>query len=272
MVSSSIVPALEAAQFFANSAHSVQIFEAMSDGVTTSRALAEHTGASRSTVARILDEGESRGWVESEGSQYELTKLGEIMIAEFRAYLQTVEGVQQLGEAIFYLPQPAHEVDYRHFCDATITRSTPDNPAEPIDRGLDAIRSADEYRGLTKTAIPRYVEALAEGRDRGAMEVEGVIESSFFEVLRNHPERTPPWHTIAPGVWVYDGTVPLSMHIVDQTVLLWLSERREEGLELYGLLESTNSAVLSWAESMYEAYRADSAPLDPAMLPEAWEG
>lgn len=52
--------ALDAVQVFANSAHAVQVFEELTDGPTTSRDLAEQTGAARSTVARILDRGESR--------------------------------------------------------------------------------------------------------------------------------------------------------------------------------------------------------------------
>jgi len=90
-------PALEAIQFFANSANSVRVFEALANGVTTSSTLAERTGASRSTIARILDEGESRGWVESEGSRYELTYMGELMIEEFRTHLETMKGLSNSG-------------------------------------------------------------------------------------------------------------------------------------------------------------------------------
>jgi DNA-binding IclR family transcriptional regulator len=71
-------PTLEVIQFFANSANSVRVFEALADGATTSSTLAERTGASRSPVARILDRGDSRDWIDSEGSRYELTHMGEL--------------------------------------------------------------------------------------------------------------------------------------------------------------------------------------------------
>lgn len=80
MLTMSMETTLEAARFFADSANSVRVFETLIDGPTTSRDLAEQTGASRSTVARILAEGESREWINSKGSRYELTELGEVMI------------------------------------------------------------------------------------------------------------------------------------------------------------------------------------------------
>lgn len=89
---------------FANSAHSVRIFEALTDGTMSRRELVERAGASRSTVARVLADGESRGWVDSEGSPYELTSVGEVIIGEFREYRQTIDGVRHLGEAIEWLP------------------------------------------------------------------------------------------------------------------------------------------------------------------------
>jgi predicted transcriptional regulator len=59
-------------------------------------------------------------------------------------------------------------------------------------------------------------------------------------------------------VWLYDGIVPINVQIVDERVLVWLGENRDETA---GLLESENPAVLDWAESLYEEYRAQSEPL-----------
>lgn len=261
---------LEAIQFFANSANSVRVFETLADGSTTSSELSERTGASRSTVGRILDEGESRGWIESAGSRYELTATGEIMIEEFRAYMETIEGVRYLGVAIDWLPPPAHDIDYRDLRDAEVTTSTTANPAAPFDRGIELIRAADQYRGLTSTAIPRYVEEIRNRLVREAdWDCEGVIEASFIETLRGDLERVAPWYELAEAEvsWIYDGRVPINMHVVDDTVMIWLGDR-DDGLEVYGLLESSNPNVRSWAESLYEEYRAEAELLDGSMLPD----
>ena len=102
------------------------------------------------------------------------------------------------------------------------------------------------------------------------LHVEGVIEASFLETLRNHPERAAPWYDFAQAEAkrVYDGSVPINMHLLDDVVLIWLGEHEEDDLDVYGLLESKNPSVLSWAESLYEEYRAEADLLDTARLSE----
>jgi len=269
MTTDDMESALAAIQFFANSANSIRVFEALVDGVTTSSTLAERTGASRSTVARILDEGESRGWVESEGSRYELTYMGQLMIEEFRAYRQTVQGIQQLGEVVNYLPEPAQELDIRHFRDADITVPTEDWPGAHFNRALELYRNGDTYRGLTQNAPNIIVRTLADLVDQGRLELEGIIEAEFVEDLVDDPERAAPWHTFADQVWLYDGHIPFGMHIIDEMVVLWLGYIEDNQWVGPGLLETENPAVREWAESLYEEYRADAEPLNPEILPEA---
>lgn len=260
---------LEAIRFFANSANAVRVFEELADGPASSRDLAERTGASRSTVARILDDGESRGWISSTGSRYELTTVGQVMIEAFRDHMETVEGVRHLGEAVNWLPPPAHEIDYRDLRTAVVTQSTPDNPAAAFDRGLELIREAGRYRGLTFTAVPSYVAALGAGLRERELDFEGVIEAGFLETLREDPERVGPWRELAQtgSVWVYPGTVPINLHVVDDTTAVWLGRGRADELDVYGLLESDEPSVLAWAESLFAQYRSDGELLEEGMLP-----
>ena len=262
--------ALEAIQFFANSANSVSVFEALSDDVTTSRALEERTEASRSTVARILDEGESRGWIASEGSRYELTAVGEIMLSEFRTYLQTVEGIQHLGDAVNWLPAPARTLDYRDLRDADIVTGVADNPTKPFDYVADAIRDATEIRTLASTGIPRLTKLINGQSAAGELNPEAVMKRGFFDTLTGKPEQLSNWREPAERgeVWAYDGSIPISLHIVDRSVAIWLAERQGEELTVQGLLVTEEPNVLSWAESRYEQYRAESELLDPEELSE----
>jgi predicted transcriptional regulator len=144
-----------------------------------------------------------------------------------------------------------------------------ENPAEPFDRGLELIRDAEEYLGLNSAAIPSYVDALLDGHAQGRLEFEGVIEARFLDTLRDKPERTAQWLKLADAelTWVYDGRIPINLHIVDELLLIWLGERREVGLDIKGLLECEHPAVLSWAESLYADYRSAAEPLDASMLP-----
>ncbi|UPV73741.1 hypothetical protein M0R89_14485 [Halorussus limi] len=266
-----IEPTLDAIRVFANSANSVRVFEALTDGPTTSRDLAERTGASRSTVARILDEGESREWIRSEGSRYELTDLGSVMIREFRDYVRTLEGVQHLGEAVHWLPSPARSLDFRHFCDADVITPTRPDPSEPYDYVAEAIRTATELRSLVELAMRRYVEIIDDRSEAGQLDAQVVLEASWFDHLGAESEQVPLWRRRAErnGVWKYEGDVPINLHIFDEQVVLWLGDRVGDERMVRGVLATENPTVESWAESLYEEYRAASEPLDPETLPGA---
>lgn len=252
-------PSLEAIQFLANSANRVAVLTALTDGRTTRRDLQEEVDGSRSTVARILDEAQERAWVDSEGSRYWLTPLGERMVTDFRSYLATVEGTQHVGEFVNQFPPPLHAVDHRHLRDATVVEPTPEDPAAPVTKGYELFREASTYRGVAHTAFPDFVKALRDGIERGRLDYEGVIEKAFIDVVRADPNRASAWKALVDGTWLYDGTVPINFHVIDGQVLVWLGRRRGE---LAGLLLSENPAVIEWAESHYETYRADSEPLE----------
>lgn len=246
---------LEAVQFLANSANRVEVLAALTDGEATRRELQEEVDGSRSTVARILDEAQERAWVDSTGTRYWLTPLGEAMVTDFQSYLATVDGHQHLGELVNHLPPPIFSLDSRHYRDADIVERTPDNLAAPFTRALEIFRQATEYRGLNTTALPEHVKVLRERVEAEHLDFEQVLEKGFVETIRADPERSAEWESLSERVWVYDGVVPINLHIVDGVVLVWLGANRNE---VEGLFVSENSAVLSWAESLYEEYLAES--------------
>jgi len=190
------------------------------------------------------------------------------MVAEIRRSIATTEGVKHLGEAIKWLPEPVHDLDFRHFNDARITLPTQANPTAAFDRGLDQISDASSYRGLTQNSLPQYMRVICDHVESGDLEFEGVIEERFVEVLRNDPERGETWSTIADQMWVFEGHVPINIHLVDNTALIWLCGEDEEGNDVVpkGLLETENPQVVSWAESFYEEYLDAAKPLSLEQL------
>lgn len=67
--------------------------------------------------------------------------------------------------------------------------------------------------------------------------------------------------------WIYEGRIPIGLHIRDDAVLIWLGEFIDDCLDIHGLLESTNPTVVAWAESLYPEYRTGAELLDPAIVP-----
>jgi predicted transcriptional regulator len=260
---------LNDSQFLANSANRIQLLEVLTDGAASRRELQDATGVPRSTAARILDDAEARGWIRSEGSRYRITSRGEAMITAFRGFLAAAEGIHHLGPAIEWLPEPAWKLDFQYFREAEVTTPTEDNPTAHFDRAMDHFRGSDSYRGLTQNSLPEYMKAIHDRVVEGQLDFEGVIEANFVDVLGTDPQRAALWQDIAEWVWLYSGRVPLNMHIIDEVVLIWLCDENQTGDDVLvkGLLESTHPDVVSWAESVYEEYRAEAEPLDPAVLP-----
>lgn len=260
---------LDDIQFLANSENRVRVLAALADGASTRRDVQEVADVPRSTAARVLDDAESRSWVGSEGSYYRITSLGEAMLEEFRRHRETTEAIHQLGSAIDWVPEPAWELDFRDLREAEVTTPTETNPTAHFDRGMDHLRDADSYRGLTQNSLPEYMRVLHDRIVAGELDFEGVLEAGFVDALAADPDRASLWRDLTDRTWLYDGRVPLNMHLVDGTVLLWLCGEDESGDEVLakGLLESTHPAVVAWAESLYDEYRSAAEPLDPAVLP-----
>lgn len=249
-------------QFLSSSANRVAVLTALADGHATRRDLQREVGGSRSTVARILSDAQEWGWVDSEGSRYWLTPLGETMIVEFRSYLETVEGVQHLGRLVDHLPPPLFDLDFRHLRDAEVVEPSAEDPAAHFTRAFELFNEATEYRGLTHTAFPHFTAAIRDGVVEGRVDYRGVIETAFVEIIREDPERSALWQsfTAVAETRGYDGTVPISFHVIDGRVIVWLGATRDVSV---ALLVSENPAVVSWADSLFERYWAESEPLGP---------
>ena len=255
--------ALEDIQFLANSENRILVLSALTQEPASRRQLQQDTGVPRSSVARVLNEAETRKWVGSEGSKYWITPRGKAMITEIRRSIAATEGVKHLGTAINWLPEPVYDLDFSYFNDARITLPTQANPTAAFDRGLDRISDANTYRGLTQNSLPQYMQVIRDQVESGSLEFEGVIEKRFIEIIRNDPERAETWSAVADQMWVFEGHVPMNMHLVDDTAMIWLCEEDEEGNDVVpkGLLETENPHVVSWAESFYEEYLDAARPL-----------
>ncbi|MFC6725047.1 helix-turn-helix transcriptional regulator [Halobium palmae] len=260
--------ALDDIRFLANSENRIRVLSALDQGTATRRQLQEETGVPRSSTARALTEAEERGWVVSEGSEYRITPHGEGMVSEIRGTIESTQGIRHLGETIKWLPEPAQALDFQNFRDARITVPTEDNPTAPFDRGLELIRVANVYRGLTQNSLPQYMKEIVDRVERDSIDFEGVIEADFVEVLREDRQRAGVWSPIVDRMWVYDGHVPVNLHVLDETVVIWLCDENHEGDDVIvkGLLETADSVVVQWAESLYAEYRDEATPLDADVL------
>lgn len=261
---------LEGIGFLARSENRVRVLRTISEGPRTRHWLREDLPMARSTLGRVLNEFEERDLIKRSEHGYTTTPAAEAILEKFVPLLETMEAIRNLGEVIEWLPPPVRSLDFRHLRSADIITPTEANPSRPFDFVVDRFRKADEIRTLARTVPGRFRTIGHELSVEGSSDLELVIQASWFDNLPTESDRLQQWRDRAARneVWTVDKDVPLTVHICDGSVIIWLSEDSEDKRVIQGVLASENPVVLSWAESLYQEYRAEAEPLDPMMLPE----
>jgi predicted transcriptional regulator len=217
--------ALEHIAFLSRSVNRVQILQALTNQAATRQELAEHTATSRTTLDRIVNEFEDRGWVERtvEGS-YSTTSRGTHIVRTLQPFLESIVAIENLGEAVDWLPTEEVTIGLEHFSDAVVQRPSQPDPVETIDLMVQMVEKATEHRALTHlTPAVRYSEAILEGVESGRLTAEGVLTNDSIDLIRENPERRDRWASVAPtgtGHYHYDGELPCNLWIIDENVLI----------------------------------------------------
>lgn len=255
---------LEAVAFLARSENRVAVLRALDERARDRRELETATGASRSTLGRVLGELEDRRWIERDGRRYETTRAGELVFDRFVDLLETIGGICTLGDAIGYLPLDDMSLDVRHFADATVVPATELRPTRPYDYAIDELRAADRFRCVARSVPPVYVRAIHEAITSGELDVTCVLDREYLDSIRDDEVLTRWRDVAASGATVarHEGTVPYVVIVLDRTVHLWLYEDAGGRHSTVGLLESDDPAVLAWAEATVADYVEAARPLE----------
>lgn len=263
--------ALEDLAYLSRSANRVAILDALTKGAYTRRELEERTGVSRTTLDRIVNELEGRGWAErANNGTYVATSTGNHLMAQVRPFVDSVEAIRRLDEAVAWLPDDEMSIGLHHFSDAIVRQPEEDDPMKTTDYFIDLIRDTAEFRALTHLAPP--VSLSRAMRDRIVTEqvsAEYVLTDTVVNYLSDNHERRSRWRDmIESGADVYrdQGPIPCNLWIFDDIVLIKKSGP-ESIQESYGVpIESENVAVRSWAHDLIDRCRADAVRVDAETL------
>ena len=248
--------------FVARSETRASILQTLDERPHERRDLAAATDTPRSTLGRTLRELEERGWIEQNGRVYDTTTAGTLVVEQFVPLLDTVTVVQLLGDAIELLPRDEPGLTIEDFADARFVTATEMDPIAPFNHGLEQLHEATQFRCVARTAPPQYVAAIHEGVVTERFTAECVLDDSYLAGLGDDPESTGRWQEIAEGpstVRQYQEPIGFVLLVLDKVVHLFLCN--EKG-ETQGLLESTNPAVLSWANETVDRYLEQSAQIN----------
>lgn len=255
--------ALQDVSYLTRSRNRVQILGAVARNPISPRELAELTGASRSTLQRILSELEDRQWVRRtpEGS-YVTTPVGTHVVNELVPFVESMETIDELGEAVAALPTESLPIGIQHFMDATVIRPAPNDPNAPGAYFTTSIRETAELRCVVDLAAPLALEkAMRERVADGVLQSEHVLTDRLFRYNCQYPERAQTWKELTQSgadVYRYDGDISCNVFILDETVLLGETPPDGEGCVL---IETEKEPVLEWAHEFVEEHRKNADPL-----------
>ncbi|WP_435078365.1 helix-turn-helix transcriptional regulator [Halococcus sp. AFM35] len=255
---------LDDIEFLSRSEHRVKVLDAVAEHPRSRTDLRALTGASSSTIGRMLGEFEERYWVERVGHRYEATSLGAFVAEGMLNLLERMETERTLREVWQWLPTEEIGFDVESFADAVVTVPEFGSPDRTVSRFAELVEETKTIRGFTTTTVTSDMEVLFRNAIEG-METELLWPSDLTEtVLASHPEQARK--AIENGditILINDG-LPCACAIFDDRVGL-AGYDRETGI-MRATIDTDAPEARRWAEALYESYRRDARPLDPEAI------
>lgn len=236
------------------------LFALRGNGWTTHAQLRQRTDASRTTVSRTLDALVSRGWIESAGPEYRLTRLGAFVCATVEEFLDRLAVGVRLAPVLSELPEDEVDIDPLVLSDADVVVASAHRPYAPMDH---LVTRASEAATIREVA-PFFVLVDPAGSDfpfDERADVEVILQSDVFEQLRDDSHRGPLGDGDVPAntrVFVVDREIPFLLTITDEEVLFGVTD----GGVPTAVLETRSEKARAWAESRFASYRAEATPVE----------
>lgn len=215
-------------------------------------------GISRSTLQRILSELEDREWAKrTPEGRYVATPTGIHIVNELVPFVESIEIIRELGEAVATLPTDSLSIGLQHFRDATVIRPAPNDPNAPGAYFTTSIRDTAELRCAVDLAAPLSLEeAMRERVAASVLQSEHVLTDRLFRYICQHPERAQTWKGLTQSgadVYRYKGDIACNVFVLDETVLLGETPPDGKGCIL---IETDSKPVLEWAHGFIKEHRA----------------
>lgn len=255
---------LDEVEFLARSGHRVEVLDALATKPHSRDDLRVLTGASSSTVGRMLGEFEDRCWVERDGHRYEATPLGEFVASGVMDLLERLRTERRLRDAWQWLPTEEIELDIELFADAVVTIPEFGSPHRTANRFAELVEETETMRGFGPTTVNSDMDVVFRNAIDG-MEAELMWPPDRTEaVLDSHPEQLSEAIESGNLTVLTNGNLPCACGIFDDRVGL-AGYDRETGI-MRATIDTDAPEARRWADALYETYRRDARPLDLGVL------
>ncbi|HZD43213.1 MAG TPA: helix-turn-helix domain-containing protein, partial [Methanomicrobiales archaeon] len=113
--------ALAEIEFLTRSEHRIECLDALAERPRSRADLQKLTGASSSTIGRLLHEFETRGWIRRDGHQHRATSDGLFVAGELTTLLDRIDTRQKLRDVARWLPAEKLGISIESFSEAVVT-------------------------------------------------------------------------------------------------------------------------------------------------------
>ena len=258
--------ALERIEFLASSKNRVEVLRTLDTELHDARDLVAETDGFRSTIGRVLNEFDARGWIERRNSGYGITELGALILAEFEPLLETMDRAEVLEEAVRWLPTEELSLDLYELGDGTLIYPSEKNLSAHIEHGLDMARAGSRLLIVCNAVLPQGVKTARDCAIDGRLTTAQVYGDAVMEIILDHEQMSKQIRELIEAgnpVYRYPGSLPYNMLVVDETVLFFLCDETDLPA---ALLKTDNETVLTWAESAFDSYRSEADSLEREVL------
>lgn len=215
----------------------------------------------RTTLQRNLNALEEQGWIENPGGiTYRITPCGELVAEEVLDLVKTTCIADQLQDVFQWVPLSKLDIDLRLFANADIWTPEAGDPYTMINRHIQLLRNAEQYRGLLRVTGLHAHEVGHEMVVHHGAQGELVVTPEVADIHITKPQYAALteelFETGRFELFVYDGSLPYSLIITDEGVQIGVDDAGEPR----ALLESTSDEVHEWANQVYVDYKQQATP------------
>lgn len=246
-------------QFLARAETRIRAMQLLAEKPRDRDELVDRLDTSRATLSRLLRQLEDREWVTQDGAEYTATRFGSAMASDLTQLLDTATTIRQFRGVAQYLPFDELGIEFHQLQGARITEATSSDPAAPARRVGQLLDSADRTRILKQAIDPNasrpHYEAVIQGKQR----TEVILTHEAIDTVNENRETRQWFQEMIRNevpVYRYEGSVPINLKIIDETVVLSVTDKN--GL-LPALIETSGDGILSWAVRTFESYGEEAA-------------
>lgn len=253
--------ALDEIEYLSRSKHRIEVIDALSDGPHSRSDLRAITGASSSTIGRMLREFETQGWVVRDGHHHRATPAGQFIAEEVTTLLTRIETERALRDVAQWLPTEKLGITIEAFAEAIVTVADDKDPYRPVGRYDELIEDAGTMRAFG-TATLKSANAGSLFRNvRAGMKTEIIYPPPIVEaVLDWSPEAARSGLATGNLTILLHDTLPCGLTIFDDRIAL-TGYNPDTGM-LRAIVDTDASKAREWALPLYESYRDEARPLD----------